>query len=242
MGKLEKLAKLLNKIEHAKILDVGTGTGNFVELITSVYKDFDSIVGIDTIEGAINLAKENFADERITFRQLDGNKTDYPDNHFDVVCLSNSLHHLDDIKDLFKEMTRVVKDDGIILVAEMVSNDLTSKQISHLKIHHFAAKTDRLKGDTHNETYSENEIKEVLKKDTKLSIKKSWTLKVLGCNSEEELPDRFKWFENTVSRLINRVPKHLQTDELLLEGQSVVEYIKDHGFETCPTLIVVMEK
>lgn len=239
---MEKLAKLLNQFEHAKILDVGTGTGNFIELITSCYKEYDSIIGIDTTEGVLNLARENFDDKRIVFRQMNGNQTDYPDNYFDIVCLSNSLHHLDEIKTLFKEMKRIVKTDGIIIVAEMISNDLTSKQMSHLKIHHFAAKTDRLKGDTHNETYTEKEINEVLRNRTSLSIQKSWLLKILGSNEEEDLPDRFKWFEETVSRLIKRIPKELQTEELKQEGQEVVKYIQEHGFDTCPTLIVVMKK
>jgi len=242
VGTLERLAKLLNQFEHAKILDVGTGTGNFINLITSCYKTYDSIVGIDTTEGVLNLARQNFDDDRIVFRKINGNKTDYPNDYFDVVCLSNSLHHLEDVKKLFTEMKRIVKTDGIILVAEMTSNGLTKKQMSHLKIHHFAAKTDRLRGDTHNETYSENQIKNVLEQDTKLTIEKSWILKVLGSNDEEDIPDRFKWFEDTVSRLINRIPEHLQTEELKQEGQNVVEYIKEHGFDTCPTLIVVMKK
>lgn len=241
MGKLEKLAKLLNQFDHANILDVGTGTGNFIGLITSVYKDFNSIVGIDTTEGVLQLARENFNDERITFRQIDGNQTDYPDNHFDIVCLSNSLHHLNNVSSLFNEMSRILKNDGIIIVAEMISNDLTRKQMSHLKIHHFAAKTDRLRGDTHNETYTENQINELLDKETNLSVDKSWILKILGSN-DEELPDRFKWFEDTVSRLINRVPEELQTKELLEEGNEVVKYIKEHGFDTCPTKIMVMKK
>ncbi len=241
MGTLEKLAKLLNQFDEAKILDVGTGTGNFIALITSVYKEYDSIVGIDTTEGVLDLARKNFNDDRVVFRQIDGRKTDYPDNYFDIVCLSNSLHHLSNVKELFKEMSRIVKKDGIIIVAEMISNDLTSKQISHLKIHHFAAKTDRLLGDTHNETYTENEIEQILKKETELQVSKSWILKVLGSN-EEDLPDRFTWFEDTVSRLINRVPKELQTEDLQQEGNEVVKYIREHGFESCPTKIMVMKK
>lgn len=242
MVTLEKLAKLLNRFEHAKILDVGTGTGNFINIITSCYQTYDSITGIDTTEGVIELAKQNFDDDRIVFRNINGINTDYPNDYFDVVCLSNSLHHLEDIKKLFIEMKRIVKQSGVIIVAEMISNGLTKKQISHLKIHHFAAKTDRLRGDVHNETYSEPQIINVLTNNTKLLIEKSWILKILGSNTDETLPDRFKWFEDTVSRLINRIPEHLQTDELKQEGQSVVEYIKEHGFDTCPTLIVVMKK
>ncbi|AIO17929.1 putative methyltransferase YcgJ [Candidatus Izimaplasma bacterium HR1] len=238
---MEKLAKLLHQKQASRILDVGTGTGNFVKLITSCYNDYQSIIGIDTIDGAIKLAKEAFDDERITFRNIDGYHMDYPDKYFDIVCLSNSLHHLDAISPLFKEMERVLKDDGFIIVAEMINNDLTNKQLSHLKIHHFAAKTDRLKGDIHHETYSEKTIQEILKKETTLASNKSWILKILA-SADDDLPDRFKWPQDTVSRLIKRIPLEFQTEELKREGQTVVEYINEHGFDTCPTLIVVMRK
>lgn len=241
MGKLEKLAKLLNRFDYAKILDVGTGTGNFISLITSVYKDFESIVGIDTVEGALTLARGSFNDERITFRQMDGNQTDYPDNHFDIVCLSNSLHHLNNVSGLFTEMSRITKNDGIIIVAEMIKNDLTKKQISHLKLHHFAAKTDRLRGDPHNETYTEKEIDTLLNNETDLRVEQSWVLKVLGSN-EEIQQEGFEWFDDTVKRLINRVPEKLQTKELQEEGNEVVKYIMEHGFDTCPVKIMVMKK
>ena len=237
---MEKLAKLLHEKQDSKILDVGTGTGNFIKLITSCYNNYESIFGIDTVQGAINLANEAFNDDRITFVHMDGYHMDYPDKHFDFVCLSNSLHHLNDIGPLFDEMKRVLKDDGYLIVAEMTNNDLTSKQLSHLKIHHFAAKTDRLKGDVHHETYSESKIKETLN-TIPLTTDRSWILKILASESDD-LPDRFKWYEDTVSRLIKRIPEQFQTEALKLEGQQVVEYIKEHGFDTCPTLIVVMKK
>ena len=238
---MEKLARVLNDYPSSKILDVGTGTGNFVSLITSCFDNYESIIGIDTIEGAVNIANKNFEDDRIHFELMDGTKTNYKDDYFDIVCLSNSLHHLNDIEKLFSEMKRIVKKDGIILVSEMISNGLNSKQMSHLKIHHFAAKTDRLRGDIHNDTYSDEQIFSILKDEAQLEIVKSWTLRILKAE-DEDLPDRFKWFEDTVSRLIKRIPEELQTDELKEEGHQIVEYIKEHGFDSCPTVIVVMRK
>jgi len=239
---VEKLARLLNEQKAMRILDVGTGTGNFVSLITSCYDDFTELVGIDTIPGAVKAANSNFTDKRIRFEIMDGNQITYDDNSFDVVSLSNSLHHLTDIERLFKEMGRVLKPGGVIVVSEMISNHLSKKQLSHLKIHHFAAKTDRLQGDTHNETFSDQEILEILKTRTAFKTIQSWTLNILRSDNEKELPDRFKWFEDTVQRLIARVPEELVTTKLKQEGQEVVEYIKENGFDSCPSLIVVIEK
>ena len=239
---MEKLARLLNEQKATKILDVGTGTGNFVSLVTSCYNDFTELVGIDTIPGAIKAANDNFNDSRVIFEIMDGNQMTYRDDYFDVVCLSNSLHHLEDIERLFKEMGRVLKPDGVIVVSEMISNNLTKKQISHLKIHHFAAKTDRLQGDIHNDTFTDTEIIQILETRTLFKIVKSWSLNILRSSKDEELPNRFKWFEDTVQKLIARVPQELITSELKQEGEAVVGYIKENGFDSCPSLIVVIRK
>jgi len=239
---MEKLSRLLNEQKVLRILDVGTGTGNFVSLITSCYDSFIELVGIDTISGAVKSASEQFKDDRIRFEVMDGTHMTFDDGYFDVVCLSNSLHHLDDIEQLFIEMGRVLNPKGVIVVSEMICNNLTNKQISHLKIHHFAAKTDRLQGDTHNDTFSDNEIFEMLEIRTPFKIVSSWTLNILRSEATTNLPDRLKWFEDTIHRLIARVPKELVTPELKKEGQEVLEYIKENEFDSCPTLIVVIKK
>lgn len=237
---MEKLARLLNEQKAMKILDVGTGTGNFVSLITSCYDDFTELIGIDTIEGAIKVANENFQDDRISFAVMDGNQMIFDENTFDVVCLSNSLHHVKDIKRLFKEMERVLKPNGVIIVSEMISNNLTRKQLSHKKIHHFAAETDRVQGITHNDTFTEQEIVEVLESKTAFKIANTWILNIL--RTKEEIPDYFKWVEDTVQRLLEKVPKDLVTVQLKEEGKEVTKYIKENGFDSCPTLIVVIKK
>lgn len=239
---MEKLARVLNERKAMRILDVGTGTGNFVSLITSCYDDFTELVGIDTIKGAVETANKQFSDKRIRFELMDGNEMTFMDGYFDVICLSNSLHHLDNIEKLFVEMSRVLKPGGVVIVSEMISNDLTKKQLSHLKIHHFAAKTDRLRGETHNETYTDKEIIHILETRTSFKTINSWTLRILRNKNDKDLPNRFKWFEDTVQRLIDRVPEELVTNELIKEGQEVVEYIKMNKFDTCPSIIVVIEK
>lgn len=237
---MEKLAKLLNEKSQRRILDVGTGTGNFVNLMISCYKDYSEIVGIDTVKGALDLARNQVKGDRITFVCMDGYHMDYEDNSFDIISLSNSLHHFEHINKLFQEMDRVLKPGGKIIVAEMFSNNLTRKQLSHLKIHHFAAKIDRLRGVVHNDTYSNMEIVNLLNNETSFLIKKSWILHLI--REEEDVRERVSWFDETITRLIERVPEECQTDSLIQEGNEIKEYMKLYGFDSCPTLIVEMEK
>ena len=238
---MEKLATFLNENSFKKVLDVGTGAGNFIGLIQSIYTNFDEIIGIDTIERAVITARKNFAEEdKISFKLMDALLMDFPDNTFDLVCLSNSLHHLSDIKRIMSEMERVLKPGGYILISEMINNDLDVKQQSHLKVHHFAAKIDRLLGDTHNDTFSDKEIISILNDNSKYSVADSWFVEIERRkeNSKEEL----EWFDNTIDRVVSRVLDPIVKPEYLEEAEEIKKYINKHGFDSCTTLIAVIKK
>lgn len=234
---MEKLAQFLNESHPKRLLDIGTGGGNFIRRIMDLYDFYEEVIGIDTSERAIQSANKQFEDiENIHFMLMDGNKTTFPDEEFDLVTLSNSLHHLDDMKQTLTEMERVLKKDGYLLFSEMISNDLTKQQKSHLLLHHFAAKLDRLKGQTHNDTFTEKEIEELLTTHSNLIIEKSWVLyyERTENNSDEEI----NWLLDTVDRLI----KGIDDQEIMNEAQDIKEYIKKNGFDSCPAKIVVMKK
>ncbi|MCG3260798.1 MAG: hypothetical protein H7644_13680, partial [Candidatus Heimdallarchaeota archaeon] len=58
---------------------------------------------------------------------------------------------------------RVVKPQGYLIIQEMYSDlNQTEAQLATLKIHHFGAKIDTMLGEYHRETYTKEEIKEVL--------------------------------------------------------------------------------
>ncbi len=235
---MEKFAKFLKDNKFKKILDVGTGTGNFVDLLNKLYMDYDEIIGIDTHELSISRAKEHFTDERMKFEVMDAMEMSFKDDTFDLVCLSNSIHHLANPKAMFTAMERVLKPGGKIVISEMVSDNLDERQKSHLLVHHFSAKIDRLRGETHNETMSHEEILKLIKENSTLSILDQWDLDYerRGENTEEEI----KWFMNTMDRLVERVPESDEKKVFLKEADSVKEYIKKFGFDSATTVLVVL--
>lgn len=235
---MERFAKFLKDNEFKKILDVGTGTGNFVDLLNKLYTDYEEIIGIDTHELSISKAKEHFKDERMKFEIMDALAMSFEDDTFDLVCLSNSLHHLEDPKAIFTAMERVLKPGGKLIISEMVSDNLDKRQMSHLLVHHFAAKIDRLRGETHKETMSHEEILDSIRENSTLSIDEQWDLNYerRGENTEEEI----KWFINTMDRLVERVPENEEKKVFLKEADSVKEYIKKFGFDSATTVLVVL--
>lgn len=234
---MEKLAQFLNDLKPQKILDVGTGGGNFIDLINTVYQDYQEIIGIDTIDAAIKSANNNFKDNgKVSFKLMDAKTMDFEEETFDLVCLSNSLHHLDDKKAVIHQMERVLNKGGYLLFAEMMNNNLSVRQISHLLLHHFAAKLDRLKNRTHNDTYSDQTILNECAKNSSLSVTQNWVLYYE--RKKENSEDEIEWLLQTVDRLM----KNIEDKELIFEASEIKEYIKKNGFDSCPTMIVVMKK
>jgi ubiquinone/menaquinone biosynthesis C-methylase UbiE len=51
----------------------------------------------------------------VTFLEMDTECLKFEDDTFDAVCISYSLHHLENIDRVSAEMKRVLKPDGILL-------------------------------------------------------------------------------------------------------------------------------
>ncbi|MCK5761319.1 MAG: class I SAM-dependent methyltransferase [Candidatus Izimaplasma sp.] len=236
---MEKLKTLLNQVKGAKILDVGTGNGNFVKVITSLTNDFSEIIGIDLLDMSIEGCKNYFKDERINFFRMDALNMEFEDDIFDFVCLSNSLHHLVDINEIIKEMERVLKPNGILIFSEMMSNNLSNRQISHLLMHHYAAEIDRERGSYHGTTFTNTKIVEIIAKESVLEIKDIWDLYYprREKNSEEEI----EWLFETIDRLLEGTVGSEKREYFEKEAEKVKKHISKHGFDSATQLMVVLK-
>jgi ubiquinone/menaquinone biosynthesis C-methylase UbiE len=236
---MEKLRQILDQYPHATILDVGTGNGPFVYLLASLNDTYDEIVGIDLSEGAIAAAKKNFAENpRIRFEKMDANSLQFPDATFDIVCLSNSLHHLKDIASTLREMERVVKPSGFLLINEMRSDDLNDQQMSHRMLHHFAAEIDRTLGFTHDETYSREHTLDILAAHCPKLVAESWNMEVI--DQEPITAEDIEQLCTTVDRQIGRIKDDTQRVMFQSKGNQIKDNIHQHGFAGATQLLIVL--
>lgn len=95
------------------ILDVGCGTGEFARRIGEWLPEA-TILGVDILEGSVELARRNAADlgERATFRTGDAYALDVPDGAFDLVVNRHMLQSVPEPERIVAELRRVARPGG----------------------------------------------------------------------------------------------------------------------------------
>lgn len=157
---MEPLINYFIDIEVKKILDVGTGEGGFIPVLLQTFPGSE-ITAIDPNTESLKVARQKFPG--IQFLEMEGERLKFGDDHFDVVSLSMALHHFPKVKKALKEIKRVVKPGGYIIINEPISDHLNAAQEVHKMYHHFRSRIDRLVGTFHRQTFSSTAILQMLK-------------------------------------------------------------------------------
>jgi SAM-dependent methyltransferase len=125
--------KNLKLKSDSRILDVGCGTGNHVNLLTDKYVD---TIGIDQSPSMINIAKKNyphcsFANKNIfnldntslDNNSPDNNSPDNKNNNIDlntkfnaVTCLGKTIYIIPDKEEFFKTVNNLLDIDGLLII------------------------------------------------------------------------------------------------------------------------------
>lgn len=156
---------ILNQIDVKLVLDAATGRGDFIHILKQNLKSYIQIIGVDSSERSVDYAQKLFPENDVEIYQMDLEDLQFEDNYFDLVSLSNSLHHLQNMDRVFSELLRVLKPGGTLLVAEMYRDGEQSEaQQTHIMMHHWLASVDRRLGVFHQDTYSKEEIISIIDK------------------------------------------------------------------------------
>lgn len=157
---MEPLINYFIDIKAKNILDVGTGEGGFLPVLLKTFPGA-IITGIDPNTDSLKVSEQKFPG--IRFLEMEAEKLHFDDDQFDVVSISMALHHLPKIKKALKEIKRVVKPGGFIIINEPVSDNLNPAQEVYKMYHHFRSRIDRLMGTYHRQTFTCNAILQMLK-------------------------------------------------------------------------------
>jgi demethylmenaquinone methyltransferase/2-methoxy-6-polyprenyl-1,4-benzoquinol methylase len=115
----------LPDIDNGTFLDIATGTGDIAIEIAKRCPPGINVKGVDLSEKMIELGKEKVINEgfreRIELGTGDINSLDFKDNYFDAAIIAFGIRNIQDYKQGIKEMARVVKDGGKIIILEFTS-------------------------------------------------------------------------------------------------------------------------
>jgi ubiquinone/menaquinone biosynthesis C-methylase UbiE len=105
-----------------RVLDVGTGFGSNVTFLTRQLPKGSGIWTIDPSQEALDNAKARLGQDdsgvKVEFVQANAEKLDFEDSFFDLAVTVMVFHHVKDIRVALKEIFRVLKKKGRLLVAD----------------------------------------------------------------------------------------------------------------------------
>jgi 2-polyprenyl-3-methyl-5-hydroxy-6-metoxy-1,4-benzoquinol methylase len=117
-GKVAR-ADLAAAVPGSRVLDVGCGIGDFCLLLAQRHPAV-TVVGVDPNKGLLQDAARRADDAglAIEFRDGDGAALPFDDDSFDVVTVERTLQHVADPTAVVREMARVTRPGGTVLLTE----------------------------------------------------------------------------------------------------------------------------
>ena len=124
---LELILKCIQVKPGMRILDLGTGSGYLAFPFAKKQKQAE-VVGLDIVEKTLEENQKKAELDGIGnlhFVNYEGMDFPFEDHSFDIVITRYALHHFPAIKDTFREITRVLKKNGIFLSDPTPNDDDT---------------------------------------------------------------------------------------------------------------------
>lgn len=228
--------KILNQLDVSLVLDAATGRGEFIHVLQQHLKKYTQIIGIDSSEKSVNYAQKLFPQNDVEIYRMDLEDLQFEDAYFDLVCLSNSLHHLQNKDSVFGELLRVLKPGGIFLICEMYRDGEQSEaQLTHVMMHHWVASIDRSFGIYHQSTFSRDEILKIVRK---LKLKQ---MKIEDFYIPVDNPQDAKHCETLRRNCednFNRLENIPDNEALLEEGRRIMDRINTVGCASASRLLI----
>lgn len=99
-----------------RVLDAACGTGVVARLAAKHVGPKGAVTGIDLNPGMLGVARKTVTDGPIQWQEANIESMPLPDSAYDAVFCQLSLQFVDDKKRALKEMRRVLKDGGRVLI------------------------------------------------------------------------------------------------------------------------------
>lgn len=111
-GEWEVLQANLPELFGKKVLDLGCGYGWHCQY--AVEQGADTVVGIDLSEKMLSKARELTSKGKVSFEQCAIEDFVADDASFDVIFSSLALHYVEDLRSVFRRVSKLLKPKGVL--------------------------------------------------------------------------------------------------------------------------------
>jgi ArsR family transcriptional regulator len=131
---IEKMAEVSGVDENSEVADVGTGTGFVAAGLAPWVKQ---VVGIDSAPAMLEVARENLRALSVSNVDLvvgDAARLPLEDSSVDAAVANMVLHHAMDPAAMLREMARVVRPGGTVVVTDEVEHPYVWMRDEHADV------------------------------------------------------------------------------------------------------------
>lgn len=230
---------LLGDIDGGNVLDVGCGTGQFTGVLAGSLKSYSTITGVDVDEVALEIARQNYSGKAFRFVKTSSLNLPFRDGEFDMVVISQALHHVEDPRGTLDEMKRVLRKNGYFLINEVHRNGLTRAQESHALYHHLRADIDKVLGINHNHTFYREDL---IRLGSSLGLRDPVMVEFSKDESGAKEPGHVREFIRKVEALMEPLDGHPGEEEFSARVEGLKNRFLEHGISRPPQFVILGRK
>ncbi len=107
--------------EPSTVLEIGCGNGMLWKTNADRIPSCWNITLTDFSEGMLDDARKNIGESagNITYNVMDAGSIPHDDRTFDIILANHMLYHIPDMRKVFSEIARVLKNDGVFYATTM---------------------------------------------------------------------------------------------------------------------------
>ncbi len=114
-----------------RVLDIATGPGYIAEAIARSARE---VIGLDLTDAMLSIARERTQQRGVTnvsFRIGDAQNLPFESEEFDLVVSRLALHHVQNPLQALREMTRVLRHGGTVLIEDLFASEHPDRAAYH---------------------------------------------------------------------------------------------------------------
>jgi len=128
---VKELRKRSNLAVNKIVLEIGCGNGTGTKLIQKYFSP-KKIIATDLDSKMIKRAKKKIKDKSIKFEVANASNLKYKANTFDAIFDFGVIHHIPNWKDCLKELKRVLKPGGELILEDLTIDTFTTGIIGNI--------------------------------------------------------------------------------------------------------------